>query len=573
MKRTLLLFSLLTFSFSGICQSLVSTNPENKKAILEEFTGVNCGFCPDGHAIANSIKANNPDDFFVINIHQGGFAVPGAGQPDFRTPFGDAIVAQSYLGSGFGYPSGTVNRQNFPGREMTNAGTTAMGRGSWAASVSDVLTESSYVNVGVEAQIDVNTRVLTVNVEAYYTGNSPETTNKINIALLQNNTLGPQASGGMGNNYNHMHRLIHMVTGQWGDDITTTTQGSLFSQTYTYTIPNDYNGIPADLYTAEMEVVAFVTETTQKIINGNGAYATYTGLSNNNDASLKSVQDFSEICDSSISPTIEIQNLGNNTINNLAIQYSVNGGTPQTYNWTGSLGSLFSEEINLPDIQFNLQQVNQLDVSIPSDDDTSNNTETKTINTADIFITPSVSLSLTLDNYPEETIWGVLDSAGNVVQQGGPYNGQAGQTITATINLPQDDCYEFLILDSYGDGICCAYGNGSYTLTAQNGDVIATGGQFASEDSKIFSNYNTLSSNSFEITEFNIFPNPSTGIVNINVNEPFEYKIYNLQGKLMANGISNTSSEELDLRELSSGLYLLNITIGSSSRTQKLILK
>jgi hypothetical protein len=572
MKKILLLFLLVLFSFSGVSQTLVSTNPENKKAILEEFTGINCQFCPDGHSIANSIKANHPDDFFVINIHQGGFANPGAGQPDFRTPFGDAIVAQSYSGSGFGYPAGTVSRQNFPGREMTNSGTTAMGRNNWTASVSDVLNESSYVNVGVEAQIDVNTRVLTVNVEAYYTGNSPVPTNKINIALLQNNTLGPQSGGGMGNNYNHMHRLVHMVTGQWGDDITNTSQGTLFSQTYTYTIPNDYNGIPADLFTAEMEVVAFVTETTQKIISGNGAFATYTGLPNDNDVSLKSVQDFGDICDSSISPIIEIQNLGNNTLTNLDIQYSVNGGALQTYNWTGSLNALFTEQLTLPDIQFNLQQVNQLVVNIPSDDDTSNNAETKTINAADIFITPSVNLSLTLDNYPSETVWGVLDSAGNVIQQGSGYT-QQGQTINVTIPLPQDDCYEFVILDSFGDGICCAYGNGSYTLTAQNGDVIITGGQFQSEERKTFSNFNTLSSNSFEISEFNVYPNPSNGIVNVNVNQPFQYEIYNLQGKLITNGITNSSSEQLDLRDLSTGMYLLKITIGSSSRTQKLILK
>ena len=28
-----------------------------------------------------------------------------------------------------------------------------------------------------------------------------------------------------------------------------------------------------------------------------------------------------------------------------------------------------------------------------------------------------------------------------------------------------DGCYDFVIYDSYGDGICCSYGIGSYTLT------------------------------------------------------------------------------------------------------------
>ena len=39
-------------------------------------------------------------------------------------------------------------------------------------------------------------------------------------------------------------------------------------------------------------------------------------------------------------------------------------------------------------------------------------------------------------------------------------------------------CYRFTINDSFGDGICCAYGTGAYTLTS-NGNVLASGGEFA----------------------------------------------------------------------------------------------
>jgi len=94
-------------------------------------------------------------------------------------------------------------------------GATAMGRGNWTNASNQTLNQSSYVNVGVQGVIDAQSRQLTVTVEVYYTGNSPVSTNKLNIALLQNNTLGPQTGGNMGNNYNHMHRLVHMITGQW----------------------------------------------------------------------------------------------------------------------------------------------------------------------------------------------------------------------------------------------------------------------------------------------------------------------------------------------------------------------
>ena len=154
--------------------------------------------------------------------------------------------------------------------EQGAAGTTAMSRGQWNAASNLTLSEASYVNVGVEATIDMVSNELIVHVEAYYTGDSPENTNLINVALLQNNTLGPQSGGGQGNNYNHMHRLVHLLTGQWGETISSTTTGSLFDDTYTYTIPADYNDIPVVLQ--DLEIVVFVTETQQTLVSGNGTY-------------------------------------------------------------------------------------------------------------------------------------------------------------------------------------------------------------------------------------------------------------------------------------------------------------
>src|SRR5699024_2972295 len=137
MNRKLLLLALLA-SGSLWGQTLVSTSPQNKKVVLEEFTGINCVFCPDGHAIAQGIKDENPDDVFLINVHTGGFANPGNGQPDFRTDFGTDLERQSGL---TGYPAGTINRHVFVGN------TTALNRGQWESAAKQILQQSSYVNI------------------------------------------------------------------------------------------------------------------------------------------------------------------------------------------------------------------------------------------------------------------------------------------------------------------------------------------------------------------------------------------------------------------------------------------
>ncbi|RAJ17961.1 immunoglobulin-like domain-containing protein [Olleya aquimaris] len=92
-----------------------------------------------------------------------------------------------------------------------------------------------------------------------------------------------------------------------------------------------------------------------------------------------------------------------------------------------------------------------------------------------------VNVTITFDNYPEETAWTIKNSSGTTVASGGTYGSQPdGSTISETLCLP-DGCYDFTITDAYGDGICCSYGNGSYSVT--NGSTtLASGGSFASSE-------------------------------------------------------------------------------------------
>ncbi|MCX6252798.1 MAG: Omp28-related outer membrane protein [Bacteroidetes bacterium] len=239
-------------------QTLVTTQITNKNAILEEYTGIHCQYCPQGHVIAQSILDNNPGRAASIAIHQGSYATPGSGEPDYRTPFGDALAGQTGL---TGYPSGTVNRHIFPPATVT-----ALGRGDWTSSSNTIMATVSPVNVGVTSHIDEATRALTVHVELYYTANSATSTNYINVALIQDSVIGPQTGGGAGNNYVHMHMLRYLVTDQWGDAVTTTTLGSLVERDYNYTIPAAYNSVPCIIN--HCQIVAFVTESHQEILSG-----------------------------------------------------------------------------------------------------------------------------------------------------------------------------------------------------------------------------------------------------------------------------------------------------------------
>jgi len=87
------------------------------------------------------------------------------------------------------------------------------------------------------------------------------------------------------------------------------------------------------------------------------------------------------------------------------------------------------------------------------------------------------SIELITDNFGEETTWELTNIADVVLFSGGPYPNNV--TVNEEWCLT-NGCYTWTIFDSYGDGICCYSGTGSYTITNNSTDtVIGTGGSFA----------------------------------------------------------------------------------------------
>ena len=94
--------------------------------------------------------------------------------------------------------------------------------------------------VGVSTSYNDVTRELSVTVEAYYVEDLPfgVNSNFFQIAITESNIIAYQA--GASSTYNHKHMLRHLITGQWGDEITEVTAGSVVSRTYTYTMPEEW---------------------------------------------------------------------------------------------------------------------------------------------------------------------------------------------------------------------------------------------------------------------------------------------------------------------------------------------
>lgn len=349
MKKLLFLASLFGCSTVALAQLPVSTATENKNAVLEEFTGIYCTFCPDGHLRAQQFADANPGDVVLINIHAGSYANPNGSDPDFRTQWGAAIDGQSGLA---GYPAGTMNRRVFTGHQQASG--TAQSRGSWATTGAIVVGEGSYVNMAMEATLDFGTGILTVDVETYFTGVAPAPTAKLNVAVLQSNVEGPQ-TGMAANpaqvlpngNYNHNHMLRELLTGQWGADVSTT-QGVVNSYQYTWTVPNDINGVPVSL--ADLEVVGFVAEGQQTIATGVKGPITFNlppGMSLADMEAIGSMTVPGGYCNGSVTPEFTIQNNEAFAADSAEASYSLNGSTPITM-WVTNIPANGTKVVTFP---------------------------------------------------------------------------------------------------------------------------------------------------------------------------------------------------------------------------------
>ena len=124
----------------------------------------------------------------------------------------------------------------------------------------------------------------------------------------------------------------------------------------------------------------------------------------------------------------------------------------------------------------------------------------------------------------------------------------------------------------------------SYDLSAFEGQSSLTfrfvfhADQSVNQEGVILDNFTvagTLGIDDFELSGFQIYPNPSKNIFNIklkNTNE-FEFEIYDLTGKIIVDKTKVSGNYyQLDMSSYSNGMYFINIKANNKSATRKLML-
>lgn len=579
--------TMLAFGSLSAQTRFVSEEASNRKALLEEYTGIHCGYCPDGHRIASEILAANPGNVFAINIHAGGYAAPSAGELDFRTEFGDALLSNAGIS---GFPSGTVNRHAFSGSSME------LSRNSWKSNVDKILKMSSYVNIAAKGTLNWQTRELEVTVQLYYTGASPKETNYIHVAMLQDNIIGTQASGNtnpgqfLGNGkYVHHHALRHLITGQWGEEVTTTTAGSFVEKKFTYTIPTTIRNIATELI--DLHFIAFVTETKNEVMN-----ACKVQIQNENSPehylSIGNMQQAEDLdCDASAKVSLDVNTLiANSPITSITFAFETSAGTteyeykPETALKQDTTATVTSNAIKLGVVN-KAETVTAKIIKV-------NGNEYKYAAEATADVTKNlgwttdedITINIWQDKYGSDITWELVQADNEtVLASGGPYPDLSANTTlqrTTEVKLAAS-CYSFTIFDAHKDGINGSYGKGHLSIDDSKGSFIENDGKYKASWKCMVRKSGVGNDKLQSRNALRVQPNPASNYSVLSFDLPVAQSV---QVRVLAsNGAcvldlgkkhlnAGAQTMELPLEKLNDGLYFISVQGKKINLNQKLVI-
>jgi len=182
---------------------------------------------------------------------------------------------------------------------------------------------------------------------------------------------------------------------------------------------------------------------------------------------------------SSFIPNINLRNFGQDTLTSATILYNIDGGTNSSYNWSGSILSSNTEIVTLPSVS-GIAGTHSFNVSVTNPNnavDSNTVNDTQTFNFEMLSGAQQAELMLAFDCYASETDWVIRDANGNTVYIGGGYSSSSTPDTTNENFCLAAGCYDFVIYDSYGDGLDggnqCGH-DGNYRLTDLAGNPLVT---------------------------------------------------------------------------------------------------
>lgn len=572
-KTLLLLINVVCATLTAYAYE-VPTSLQKKNILLEEFTGIHCGYCPQGHTIAKNMQTAQPDIIYVIAVHSGMFSQPSSDEPDFRTEDGDLV--NNTIGAGFyntGYPSGMINRHTFGGTIPVT------GRADWTKDGKEMSETTAPVNLLLKSSYDGSSRQLAITVEGYFTEEQDQGFNLLNVALVQSNIKGPQNGGAMGSDYIHNHMLRDYLTPEWGDTIKAPKKGEYFTRTYSYTLPETIKEV--DVKAEDIELIAFVCTDKTEVLNVTGGKPIYTNFDKPLNATIyQASQTIKSNYGYNFFEGI-LKNESNQTITSAEFQVSINGADQQV-NWNGGIHAFESRPIVIKVTPYEFMQQNECTITLTKlNGQAVEGNSIKYAFDAPYECTPNLEIELQTDLFADENSYAIKDQDGQTVIGFGPYptDKKAVYKEMAALELGKIYCFE--VTDSWGDGIQQPMGNykiynqEDHSLIVQQYDIKLFGDRFFFKTSHASGIDRSVSQTQARAIFNNgvlslMFTPSSAGTATIELYSATGFKVNSETFKVDA---GQFIARDLPAAALSEGVYFIRILDGNHSQVIKTVIR
>jgi len=187
--------------------------------------------------------------------------------------------------------------------------------------------------------------------------------------------------------------------------------------------------------------------------------------------------------------------------------------------------------------------------------------------------TVTVTVDITFDNYSEETSWEIIQN-GNVLASSNGLYPAGGTSISEAVCLAPG-CYDFIIYDDYGDGICCSpiFGDGSYTVSDAAGASLASGGSFTDSETTNFC-VSGIGVDSMTETAIKLYPNPAQNEIQlIGALANSSLYIFDVAGNVVVSTKTYSANVKVDTSTLANGYYIVKLVSAGKVDSLPLIIK
>ena len=317
-----------------VCLFSVAAFGQNRLVLVENFTQASCGPCASQNPAHKTLLDANATKVVALKYQT---SWPGVDPMNAANPTEAAARVQYYNvtgvpnsvmdGSGPGSPGTIVTTSTINNRYNTAAPLNISASHQWTAGYDSIQIGVFVANAG------------TATVASGAAGSL-----KLHVAVIEEEVNYPSAPGSNGetNFYQVMRKMVPDASGTTMADSWTAGQTQMF-----------VFKVAAPSYLANLNkvaVVAFIQDNSNKsVLNASRTTAqTIAGLP---DIGVNAFTAATPgLCDGTTTPMVTIKNEGSLAITSASVAYAINGGTPVTQNWTGSLSAGATAVVTFPQV-------------------------------------------------------------------------------------------------------------------------------------------------------------------------------------------------------------------------------